>query len=254
VVTELMRARLRMIAAHHAGARPGIRGNAAGDLAAELRMIFDRTVNLLEGMGAELAGGFEQLKTAEELSVEVAHSVLPGLPKVDDVVHGLGFMTEVGVLPETPYWMEWWQRAPDGTFDRDYSHQLDPTRDDFYDYASKGYMTQPRESGGPSAMGPYVDHGGVDDSIITVSVPVTTKGSFVGIMAADVRVATLERSVSRWLAQAMGVCVLLNSEFRVLLSNSVRYNVGDVLPPDVELSFTEVGRFGWLIGRAADSD
>lgn len=57
--------------------------------------------------------------------------------------------------------MEWWQRTGDGTFDRDYSHQLDPTRDDFYEYCTKGYTTQPRETGEPSAVGPYIGHGGV---------------------------------------------------------------------------------------------
>jgi hypothetical protein len=49
-------------------------------------------------------------------------------------------MAEVGILTDTPYWMEWWQRAPDETFDRDYRHQLDPNRDDFYDYDSLGYL------------------------------------------------------------------------------------------------------------------
>ena len=163
-------------------------------------------------------------------------------------------MAEVGALAETAYWMEWWQRAPDGNFDRDYSHQLDASRDDFYDYSVKGYMTQPRESGTASAVGPYIDHGGVDDSVITVSVPVSATGAFVGIMAADIRVAVLERSVSPWLARADGVCVLLNSRARVLVSNSVRYNVGDVVPGDTGLALTEVGCFDWVIGRADDND
>ena len=111
-------------------------------------------------------------------------------------------MAEIGILAETRYWIEWWQRASDGTFDRDYSHQLDPTRDDLYDYGSKAYMTRPRDTGKPSAMGPYVDYGGVDDYLVTVSVPVASNGVFVGIVAADIRVASLERSVAPWLAQA----------------------------------------------------
>lgn len=257
LLTELMRARLEMIAARHGNLRDGKRRKAnredVGDLAAELRLIFDRTVGLLSGIGDELATAFDHRPTARELNTAVARSVLPTLGKLDDVVHGLGFMAEAGVLAESCYWLEWWQRASDGTFDRDYSHQLDPTRDDFYDYSSKGYMTQPRTSGEASAMGPYIDYGGVDDYLVTVSVPVTSKGSFVGIMAADIRVADLELSVSPWLARANGVCVLLNAESRVLLSNSVGYNVGDVLPTSADLSFTEVGRFGWVIGRAEKS-
>jgi hypothetical protein len=101
-------------------------------------------------------------------------------------------------------------------------------------------------------VGPYIDHGGVDDYLVTVSVPVSSNRGFVGIMAADIRVASLERAVSPWLAQADGMCILLNSDARVVLSNSVRYNVGDVLPADANLSLSEVGCFGWVIGRAVD--
>ena len=172
VVTELMRARLQMIAARYAKPRRTSRNGR--DLAAELRLIFDRTVKLLENMGQDVSGAFDHSPTARELNAEVARSVLPRLGKLDDIIHGLGFMAEVGVLPDARYWMEWWQRAADGTFDRDYSHQLDPARDDFYEYWSKGYMTQPRDTGEPSAMGPYIDHGGVDDYLVTVSVPVSS--------------------------------------------------------------------------------
>ena len=251
VVTELMRARLRMIAERFPRSR---RGSKSGDLAAELRLIFDRIVKQLEAMGTEVAGAFGRTRSARDLNAEVARSVLPRLGKLDDIVHGLGFMAEVGVLTETTHWMEWWQRAADGTFDRDYRHQLDASRDDFYDYSTKGYMTRPRTTGEPSALGPYIDHGGVDDSIVTVSLPVTAEGTFVGIMAADILVANLERSVSPWLAQADGVCLLLNPDSRVLVSNSVRYNVGDVFPADADLTRTEVGCFGWVIGRADDED
>jgi hypothetical protein len=251
VLTELMRSRLRMIAARHAKPR-GVRRGDPADFAAELQQLFGRTVTVLQRMGDDVSVAFERQPTARELNAEVARIVLPNLEHLDDIVHGLGFMAEIGTLAETPYWMEWWQRALDGTFDRDYSHQLDPSRDDFYEYWSKSYMTRPKASGQPSAVGPYIDHGGVDDYVVTVSVPVMSQGVFVGIMAADIRVASLEQAVSAWLAQATGVCVLLNSDSRVLLSNSVRYNVGDLVAPDGDLELSAVGCFGWTIGRGAD--
>jgi hypothetical protein len=249
VLTELMRARLQILAARHAGPRRAS-GRTKRELAAELRFLFDRIVKLLQSMGRQISTSFERPPDSRQLTSAVAASVLPSLGKLDDVVHGLGFMAEVGVLPDVEYWLEWWQRASDGTFDRDYSHQLDPARDDFYDYGSKAYLTRPKQTGKPSAMGPYIDFGGVDDYLVTVSVPVTSRGVFVGIMAADIRVASLERAVSPWLAQADGICVLLNSESRVLLSNSVRYNVGDLLADGTDLSRTDVGCFDWVVGRA----
>ena len=253
LVTELMRARLQMIAAGRAGLRAASVGDGT-DLTLELRLIFDRAVTLLEGMAAEVAGAFDQPPSARELNVAVAGSVLPNLGKLDEVIHGLGFMAEIGAVTDARYWIAWWQRTTDGTFERDYSHQLDPARDDFYDYGSKPYLTSPRDTGKPSAMGPYIDYGGVDDYLVTVSVPVANRGGFVGIMAADLRVASVEGAVSPWLARADGACVLLNSESRVLLSNSVRCNVGDVLPADTALSLTEVDRFGWVIGTETPVD
>lgn len=250
VVTELLRARLQMIAARYAGRAP-VGGLDVDDLAAELRGVLGPTVRLLEQMGAQVAAAFDPQPTASRLNAEVARSVQPRLPALDDLVHGLGFMAEVGLLPEAPYWLEWWQRAIDGTFDREYGHQLDPGRDDFYDYGSKSYMTEPRSTGETSAVGPYIDHGGVDDYLVTLAVPVSSDGAFVGIMAADIRAASLERALSPWLAQADGTCVVLNSEQRVLLSNSVQHNVGDVLRGDHDLTLTEAGCFGWVIGHAA---
>lgn len=253
-VTELMRTRLQTIAAR---SRSGLtEQDHVGDLAAELRSILGRTVQTLEGIAAELSVFLERLPTAQELNAEVARRVLPQLADLSEVVYGLGFMAEVGILPEAPYWMEWWQRAADGAFDRDYTHQLDSSRDDFYDYGIKDYLTQPRLTGEPSVIGPYVDHGGVGETIITVSVPVTrvddeAERGFAGIMAADLRIATLERALSPWLATAERDCVVLNADRRVLLSNSAQYNAGDLLPADTHLRLTDIGCFGWWLGQSA---
>lgn len=247
LVTELMRTRLQMIAA---GSKAGLtQSGSAGDLAEEVRLILGRTVRVLEESATELAVFFEQEPTAGELYADVARVVMPRLADLHEVVHGLGFMAEVDALEEAPYWMEWWQRAPDGAFDRDYTHQLDSSQDDFYDYGSKAYLTQARQTGKPHAVGPYIDHGGVGEAIVTVSVPVEANGTFVGIMAADLRIASLEGALSPWLAQAEHDCFLVNGESRVLLSNSVRFNVGDLVPNESGLTLTDIGCFGWRLGQ-----
>ncbi|CCH79769.1 Putative GntR-family transcriptional regulator (modular protein) [Nostocoides japonicum T1-X7] len=250
LVTELTRSRLRLIAAGSAG--PGPKRRRAGDIVAELRRISKQTVGILEDIADDVAAGVTMPPTSGELNGVVARSVLPRLGRVEDLVHGVGFMAEVGLLPEAEYWMEWWQRASDGTFDRDYSHQLDPSLDDFYEYGSQDYLTRPRATGRPNAMGPYIDHGGVDDYLVTVSLPVAREGTFLGVICIDIRVAGLERALSPWLARADGTCLVLNAESRVLLSNAVRYNVGDVLPQSSDLSLTDVGWFGWVVARAPE--
>ena len=251
VVTELLRTRLQLIAVQYA--KTPVNGSAGEcDPAGVLRAIFERVSGQLSEMGQEISAVFGRTPTAVALGAEVARCVLPQLNQLDDIVHGLGFMAEVGVVPDATYWLEWWQRAADGTFDRDFRHELDPSRDDFYEYGSKGYMVQPRETGESAAMGPYVDHGGVDDYLVTVAVPVQHDGSFVGIMAADIRVASLERELSPWLAGTDGIGVVLNADRRVLVSNSISFEVGDVVQTDADLQLSQVGCFGWLVGRATD--
>lgn len=252
LVTELMRVRLRMIAAQPAQTIAEHTPGAADltDLPGAVRQIFGRTVATLQEMTDELSTVLTRRRSAAALNADVVKVVMPRLGSLDEVIHGLGFMAEIGVRPEAPYWMEWWQRAADGAFDRDYRHQLDPRSDDFYDYAPKGFMTAPRETGAATAMGPYVDYGGVDDNVVTVAVPVLAGAEFAGIMAADIRVAVLERALSPWLATADGICLLLNAESRVLVSNSVGHNAGDIVPNPASLKLSEVGCFGWQLGRA----
>ncbi|MFT4164021.1 MAG: GntR family transcriptional regulator [Microlunatus sp.] len=251
VVTELLRTRLQLIAVQYAKTRVnGPTGEC--DPAVELRTIFERVGGQLADMGGEISAAFSRTPTAHLLGAEVARCVLPRLGQLDDLVHGLGFMAEIDLVPDARYWVEWWQRAADGAFDRDFRHEPDPGRDDFYEYGSKGFLAQLRETGESAAMGPYIDHGGVDDYLVTVAVPVQHDGSFVGIMAADVRVASLERELSPWLAGADGVGLVLNADRRVLVSNSVSFEVGDVVEGGTDLQLTEVGCFGWLIGRTTD--
>ena len=123
----------------------------------------------------------------------IARAVLARLDTLDPVVDGVGVIAEVGVVPEhlywmewwqraedgSLYWMEWWQRAEDGSLAPDHHHVIDPDREDFYDYSSKEFMAKPRQLGKPWATGPYVDHGGVDDYSVTIAVPTSgTQGNF----------------------------------------------------------------------------
>jgi hypothetical protein len=124
---------------------------------------------------------------------------------------------------------------------------MDPRRDDFYDYESREFIAHPRIKLIPYATGPYIDYGGVDDYLITMSVPITRQARFLGVAAADLLVADLERVFAPWLASATGVCLLLNAEERVIVSNTVTHNVGDVARARDKLHRAELGIFGWSL-------
>jgi hypothetical protein len=124
---------------------------------------------------------------------------------------------------------------------------MDPRRDDFYDYESREFIAHPRKTLLPWATGPYVDHGGVDDYLVTVSVPIVSRGLFLGVAAADLLAADLERSFAPWLADAKHTCVLLNAEHRVIVSNAATHNVGDVIHPTRDFNTAELRVFGWSL-------
>lgn len=129
----------------------------------------------------------------------------------------------------------------------DTRHVLDPERDDFYDYTLREYFSHPRDDGSAWVEGPYVDHGGVDDYVLTFSAPVSSGGRFVGVTAADVLVAELERHLAPWLAASSAPRMVINLERRVIVSNSATNIVGDVVPADAALDVLPIGVSGWCV-------
>lgn len=251
LVTELANTRLAVIAQRHEG-DPG-RANTAVGFVDAVRSFADTHTRRLADIRGEVAPLLAGASDAASLRTGVARSLLIRLADMEGV-HGIGVLAARDVVPGVRYWMEWWQRGATGELGRNGRHVLNPGRDDFYDYSSKEYFTRPRDTGRAEAIGPYVDYGGVDDLVITVATPLVDGTRFVGIAASDLRVAELERHFASWLAAADGRLMLVNAESRVILSNTVEYNSGDVLRSPAGLSATEVGSFGWsVVSPAAGS-
>ena len=164
---------------------------------------------------------------------------------IDFPVFGLGFMAEPLAGVDSALWMVWWRRSPDGVI-ADPRHVMDPGQDDFYDYTTRDFYCRPRQLGERWAQGPYVDYGGVDDYIMTFSVPVIAGGRFLGVASADVLVADLERHLAPWLVAARQSRMLVNAEGRVLVSNSAAHLVGDIVAADLA-SELRLDYFGWSV-------
>ena len=241
---ELASSRLALIAERHEQG-PGSLIASVGFVDA-VQLFAESHTRRLQDVGDEVAPQLARAADAATLRAGVARSLLMRLPDVD-AGYGAGVLAARDVVPGAKYWMEWWQRGPTGELGRDDRHVLNPRRDDFYDYSSKDYFVGPRDSGRPEAVGPYVDYGGVDDLVITVAIPLVHESRFVGITAADLRVAELERRFASWLTNAGGRLMLVNAESRVILSNTVEHNSGDVLRSTEGLSTVEVGSFGWSV-------
>lgn len=246
-IGSLVQLRLAAISsgfAGHAGRPSPHRAGDAAGLAAEvgrvLALIIER-LGLLAGVAEEAHGvGLDVARR------DLSRATVAELVGTDIAIYGMGFIAEPMLAPEQRPWMDWWRRTPTGA-EHDTRHVLDPARDDFYDYTLHEYFSYPRRDHAPWTEGPYVDHGGVDDYVLTVSQPVLSAGTFVGITAADVLVAELERHLAPWLLDLTRPHVLLNDDRRVVLSNSAGYIVGDLVPDGATQVIEEIGRFGWTV-------
>jgi hypothetical protein len=161
-------------------------------------------------------------------------------------VHGMGFIAEPGIEPWREFWMAWWGRGPNGVV-ADHRHVLDPERDDFYDYTAREYFAFPRGNGRPWAEGPYIDSGGVDDYVLTFSLPAHNDGRFIGVAAADVLIADIERHLAPWLVASLRQIMIINQEGRVIMSNTATLIVGDVVSATPGFDMSPIGDFGWRI-------
>lgn len=143
---------------------------------------------------------------------------------------GAGFVAAPELLQDAARWLEWRTGAEDKYFRLDVA--LDADQLDYYDYVKAEWFRIPRD-GAPSAIvGPYVDLGGTNAYIVTLTVPVLVRGTFVGVVGADLLVDRIEGIVLR-MTRTIGLgcpaAVVVNQEGRVLASSVPRQAPGTLL-------------------------
>ncbi len=180
--------------------------------------------------------------------------VLATMPGLDHVI-GMGFAVAPDVIEEQPRCLLWWQRRGP-RIDR-LRLNLDPLAVDRYDYQLMDWYRLARDERRRVAFGPYVDYSGSDQVTVTVSVPVRVEDRFLGIAGADLSLAALEQQWLGVLWPSAVDAVLLNSERRVVVSNSTRWVVSERLPrmPVAgQEGFVDVAEVpdgtGWLVALA----
>lgn len=220
-------------------------GAAAGTLHDEVASLVGLLERELGEFADDIAPALASEQRFQEIRSRVSLASLQRFHAFPAFVKGVGIIAEVGVVPDRPYWIEWWLRTESGPV-ADNHHVLDPAREDFYDYQSMEFIDRPRQTHQAWAYGPYVDYGGVDNYILTVASPVVADGRFFGVSCADILVADLESWLSPLLAIAEEA-YLLNVENRVIVSNSVAHGVGDVMLEREGFRVREFPAFGWSL-------
>ncbi|CAA9479010.1 MAG: hypothetical protein AVDCRST_MAG13-1052 [uncultured Solirubrobacteraceae bacterium] len=145
-------------------------------------------------------------------------------------VDGIGVVTQPGLVAGEGPWLEWWRRAAGGAVER-LEVTFDPDHPADFDYPEAEWFHVPRDRGIPWIAGPFVDRGGTNRHLCTLSVPVRDgAGAFLGIAGADLRVGYLERLARRALPAWEGHCALVvTREARVLAADDPRWAAGTLL-------------------------
>ena len=134
-----------------------------------------------------------------------------------------------GALADAPRWLEWWRSVPGGApvfLDA----SLDPGDPDYYDYEAAEWFTTPRDTGERWVAGPFVDHSGTNEHILTLTLPVVRGDAFLGVAGADIAVGAIEAVGGAALAAVAGEAALVNHRGRIIATNTPRRLVGTLWP------------------------
>jgi hypothetical protein len=147
------------------------------------------------------------------------------------LLRGIGVVLAPGVLMDARLWIDWWVMNDAGgvqaaAFDFD-QHSLN-----FNDYTVAEWYRSPQQGHERCLIGPYVDFNGLNDYIVTATMPVDIEGHFVGVAGADLRLDEIERRLYAGSRRSGGELVILNSSDRIVASTSVRYIAGSLLRLD----------------------
>src|SRR5918997_6319634 len=134
-----------------------------------------------------------------------------------------------GALADTRSWLEWWRSAAPAApvF---LNASLDPADPDYYDYERAEWYTTPRDTGERWIAGPFVDHSGTNEHILTLTLPVVRDDAFLGVAGADIAVGEIEAIGGAALAALDGEAALVNHRGRIIATNSPRRLVGTLWP------------------------
>jgi hypothetical protein len=167
----------------------------------------------------------------EQLMVMHDHAV--GLLSRRTMADGAGLIFNADRIAIAEQLIQWQVRSETGGFEP-YGFVYDEDSTEYYDFMRLPWFETPRLTGTPTLAGPYLDYLGVDDYVLTATVPIVSGAVFIGVAGADIQVSDLERIM---LSRCRGLRVpvaLVTAEDRIVCSNSAHYLPGDRLPQESE--------------------
>lgn len=219
---EHVRAEMARVAGRYGGERPVPAGSpdaVLATLAGALADVFDALGSIRAVLLRRV--GSRRLQRAD---LDALRDLLLGtLAELGHLICGTGVIVAPQVVPR----LEWYWRSDPASAPRRLTVELDPASPSFYDYERAEWFTVPRTTGERWMTGPYVDFGGTDQHIVTLSLPLRARsGTFLGVVAADVRVSAFEPLLLGGLRSLGRPAALVDADRRVIVASDPRLLAG----------------------------
>ena len=199
---------------------------------------FDRLYGSLRVMGVNYVALLEPRFGAAQLGPfdhgdlvrmrDLSYMVLDSHPKA----YGAGVVFDIDRIAASDQTIQWYVRGDDGY--EPYGFVYDGDSPEFYDYMQLPWFTEPKRTGEAVLTGPYLDFLGVDEYILTASVPLVIGHRFAGTAASDIEVRSIERIFLDLVRGVPADIALTNLEGRIVCTNSSRFLPGE--PVDESLA------------------
>lgn len=146
----------------------------------------------------------------------------------NQVVDGCGLIFAHSALGTPNGHLEWWVREDESRFAR-YSFGVVPGADRYYDYEQHEGFIRAYEEGAPALVGPYIDYLGVEEYVLTLTVPADAPQMRVGAVGNDIQAEDMEAQLLPVLLRSRRELVLVGRHGNVLFSNTSQYLPGELV-------------------------
>lgn len=199
---------------------------AAESLAQWFGTVYSDLEALSARMGTALAHSRRSREFLISADLKSIRDIATEFLAANPTAEGAGVILSPGTIDATHGAIEWWRHSDEGTNNK-VLFNLTPDSGSYYDFENLPWFETVARTRHRAITGPYMDYGGMDQYILTLTVPLYIGDDFVGMAGCDIEVRDLEKVMVPVLRRVAGDAALVSSDNCVILGNSGRFLVGN---------------------------
>lgn len=202
----------------------------------DLTRSFDELFRDLRGYALAMTEAVGSLSTTDATPVSISPESGPARSDIQEwatrilqshpLVSGAGVIFDPAQVQPQVRLIDWFSRTGDGEVVPHYFVH-DTTSLNHYDYTQLPWFKGPFETGEPTLVGPYLDYLGVDELVLTATVPWSVGGQFLGLAGADIPVDSLEHVIQDPQRGLTHPLALVSAASKIICANTARLLPGD---------------------------